>query len=173
MTHADHPLLLAALLFAAVLLTWFGKRQKKYRYRSMAIMTATEEKFFRQLVSALPDVWIFPQVAFSALLKPRATGKEYWAAWGRMAQKRLDFALYDASMHLIAVIELDDPSHDGRATDDRQRDALLAQVGIRVLRFDVRRWPHSAAIHAAVFGGGPVSARPPAARRRFAPKRPA
>jgi Zn-dependent protease len=162
MSQIHFPLLLAVALVALVLMTWLAKRPKKYRYRGTPIMTATEERFFRQLTAALPNLWIFPQVAFTVLLQPKATGKEYWAAWGRMAQKRVDFALYDSGMNLIVVLELDGPSHDGRATEDRQRDALLQQVGIRVLRFDVRRWPRSKVIHAAVFPSDSDSARLPA-----------
>lgn len=146
-------------LFAIVVIVIAGlstkaRASKRYNYRAIPIMSPTEVKFFRQLEEALPALWIFPQVGFSALLQPKATGKEYWQAWGHMAQKRVDFALYDREMKLLAVVELDDPSHDRRRESDRERDVMLEGVGIRVVRFDVRRWPKSDQIVDAMFPPG-------------------
>ncbi|WP_321820823.1 MULTISPECIES: DUF2726 domain-containing protein [unclassified Burkholderia] len=144
-----------------------GRRQINPRdFQRQAIMTAAELKFFRQLVATLPDVWVFPQVAFAAVLKPTTKGREYWRAFGKISQKRIDFVLYGYEMNLIAVIELDDSSHDRKTEDDRKRDALLKHAGIRTLRFDVRRWPSNEAIRSAVYpAAAPVELMAPGLRR--------
>ncbi|MBB6204310.1 DUF2726 domain-containing protein [Paraburkholderia fungorum] len=168
-----HTSLLATIVIVVVLLIVAASLSKRLQskrgqinpkdFQRQAIMTATELKFFRQLVAILPDVWIFPQVAFAAVLKPSARGKEYWRAFGQIAQKRLDFVLYAHDMTLLAVVELDDATHDRKADADRQRDALFHHAGIRTLRFDVRRWPGEDEILTAVY---PVAQAPSGQKRR-------
>ncbi len=66
----------------------------------------------------------------------------------RIAQKRIDYAVYDAAMTLRAVIELDDRTHN--AKQDALRDSYLASAGIVTLRFQSKRKPSPAEIQAAL-----------------------
>jgi hypothetical protein len=167
-TSTFAAIVIGILLVAAAGLSKLARRKpgqiNPRDFQRQAIMTATELKFFRQLSAVLPDVWIFPQVAFAAVLKPTTRGKDYWRAFGQIAQKRLDFVLYGNDMNLIAVVELDDPTHDQKASSDRQRDELLQHAGIRTVRFDVRRWPSNAEILASVYPPAPSNGK---ARRSF------
>lgn len=117
------------------------------------VLTDAEVKFFRQLQVVLTDELIFPQVAMSALIKPTGRGKQYWSSFGKISQKRVDFAIYRKDLSLVAVIELDDPSHDRRGDDDLQRDAYLRSAGVRTVRFDVRKWPDDATIRGKLYPG--------------------
>ena len=50
-------------------------------------------------------------------------------------RKVADFVVCDKSFQVLAVIELDDASHKGKADKDAARDAMLANAGYRVLRY--------------------------------------
>ncbi len=41
----------------------------------------------------------------------------------------------DRAFQVLAVVELDDSSHKGRADRDAKRDAMLTEAGYRVLRY--------------------------------------
>jgi very-short-patch-repair endonuclease len=78
----------------------------------------------------LPDLAVMSQVSFGALLKVRST-----AVRNTFDRKRADFVVCEKSFRVVAVVELDDSSHDGNEGRDRQRDALLIDAGYRVLRY--------------------------------------
>ena len=119
------------------------------RYKAQPIMTPNEVEFFWRICEAVPTGYVFPQVAMSALIQPDAApGKRYMAAFGRIAQKRIDYAVYDAAMTLRAVIELDDRTHN--AKQDALRDSYLASAGIATLRFQSKRKPSAAEIQTAL-----------------------
>lgn len=106
------------------------------------LLTTPELRFWAVLRAALPSHLIAPQVAMGALLKPRAErySKGFLSTRALFAQKIVDFAVIDpASGAVLAIVELDDASHDhGR---DAARDAMLAQGNYAVIRFANRPWP--------------------------------
>lgn len=116
-------------------------------------LTATEAKFFRRLVEALPEAFVVPQMAMSALVdiadyQKRGKHARYLNTnRAGFSQKRLDYVVLDRdTLKVVCVIELDDHTHDGaeRKTDDAERDAILDGVGYAVLRFDARKMPTAA-----------------------------
>jgi hypothetical protein len=110
-------------------------------FRARPVMTDNEIEFFRRLVAAWPDGYVFPQVAMSALLKPAgSTSRAHRAAFNSISQKRVDYAIYSADMSLHCVVELDDRSHDPKR--DARRDAWLASAGIVTLRFTQKDKPN-------------------------------
>ena len=118
-------------------------------YASRPIMTPNEGEFFQRLVRAIPGGFVFSQVALSALIEPRAWGSgRRLAAFRRIAQKRVDYTIHEATLDLICVIELDDRTHDAAA--DRHRDALLRSAGIRTIRWSSNRKPSVAEIRSAL-----------------------
>ena len=50
-------------------------------------------------------------------------------------RKVTDFVLLDKNCNVVAIIELDDPSHLGKEQEDATRDAMLEEAGYRVLRY--------------------------------------
>lgn len=93
-------------------------------------LTKHEQAMFFRLQEALPNLVVLSQVSFGALLKARAR-----ATRNTFDRKRADFVICDRSLKVVAVIELDDSSHEGREKEDADRDALLTQAGYRVLRY--------------------------------------
>lgn len=109
-------------------------------YVRRSLMTPTEQDFFHRLEVAAEPGYVFPQVAMSALIAVKqGRYKNELAAFRKISQKRVDYAIFDTALRLACVIELDDRSHD--AARDRERDALLASAGIPTIRWDCRRKP--------------------------------
>lgn len=117
-------------------------------YKPADLMTAAELQFFATLCRALPDFHIFPQVAMGALLQPRTRDP---AAWGRIAQQRVDFVIYDPHRaQTLAIVELDDRSHDRKSDADAKRDRRLVDNGYHVIRWSLRAPPNETEIARAV-----------------------
>jgi len=106
-------------------------------------LTVREQPMFFRLQEAFPDHVVLAQVAFSALLTAKGT-----ATRNTFDRKVADFVLCSRAFAVIAVIELDDSSHKGRATADANRQAILERAGYSVLRF--RHVPDAADLRAAI-----------------------
>ena len=166
MVHAVWPVTLVAGMFAALLISWrrgdFGFRARIERKR---FMTSAEVRFWAVLQAALPEAQIFGQVSMGALLKPVAglSRNDWWSTYGRFSQKIVDFVVVDPrSGEVLAVVELDDHSHNGR--NDAARDALLARGGYPVVRFGSREARDAPSVRAR-FAGLLDLDRPPTAWR--------
>lgn len=151
----------ALLVVLALALIWplLKRPRQAGTYKARQLMTENEAEFFGRLVVALPDHYIFPQVAMSALIE--AASKDKKTAHGdrlRIAQQRADFVVCDRSCNVIAVIELDDRTHS--PSKDRVRDARLQQAGLRSVRFRSTSKPSVGALRAAVLPVGVADAVP-------------
>lgn len=102
-------------------------------FRNHKFLTLSERRVFQSIIEALPNHWVFPQVAMSALVVPKP-GID--VAREHIAQKYVDFAILDHGFNVVAVLELDDPSHErpDRQKADAQKDYALKSAGIRVAR---------------------------------------
>jgi hypothetical protein len=151
-------IILIVFLIVAVLAVSFGVQRKGSKgsartgaYRRRKLMTDNEEEFFGRLVAALPDHYVFPQVAMSALLETASSDKK--TAHGdrlRVAQQRVDYVVCTKRCEVVAVVELDDKTHS-RAKDGL-RDSRLEQAGVRTVRFQARNKPQVDAIRTMVLG---------------------
>jgi very-short-patch-repair endonuclease len=93
-------------------------------------LTRNEQAMYFRLQGALPDLIVLSQVSFGALLSARAT-----AVRNTFDRKRADFVVCEKSFKVVAIVELDDSSHDGKEARDEKRDAQLKSAGYRVLRY--------------------------------------
>lgn len=119
-------------------------------------MTDNELEFFGRLVAALPEHYIFPQVALSALIEAASSDKKTAHSDRlKIAQQRADYVVCTKNGDVVAVVELDDRSHS--AAKDQLRDSRLEQAGIRTIRFQSRAKPTPAAILIAICGPAPIS----------------
>ena len=136
---------LLALMLVLVLV-----RSRKPRYRRQPVMTANEREFYGRLVAACPDCQIWPQVPILALVRPDAKegSRAFWAGFKRISNTRVDWVIV-RDREVLAIVELDDRSHDSRK--DAQRDRILKSCGYRVVRFSSSRRPDPRQIHEAVF----------------------
>jgi hypothetical protein len=124
---------------------------RKPRYRRQSVMTANEREFYQRLLFAFPDCEIWPQVPILALVRPDAKegSRAFWLAFRRISNTRVDWVLA-RDTEVLAIIELDDRSHDARK--DAQRDQVLKSCGYRVVRFTSNRRPDPQQLQDAVFG---------------------
>lgn len=131
MQHSNLPIVivivLCLMLFAAVA---YYKKKHKQQYFARRIMTAYEQKLFTQLKLAFPQYHVLSQVAFSALI----TNQNYKIR-NQFNRKVTDFVIIDDNGGVIAIIELDDPSHLDKVEEDKFRDLMLTQAGYKVIRF--------------------------------------
>lgn len=143
------PVLLALILLMRFVLGQASKRGPAAKYRRRPIMTENELEFFGRLVAALPEHYIFPQVAMSALIESANTDrKQAFGDRQRIAQQRIDYVVCNKRCEVVAVVELDDRSHS--KVKDKVRDERLEQGGYRTVRFQSRQKPPAIAIRAAV-----------------------
>ena len=149
------PVVVIALVVGIVAVI-ASKVVAKPRYKAVPLMTANEKEFFERLRRALPEALIFPQVAMSVIIQPISNGKQRAIDFRRISQKRVDYAVYDRQLALVAVVELDDRTHDA------VRDAYLASAGIQTIRFQSKAKPDEKGIRAALY---PSEARVQATER--------
>lgn len=111
------------------------QQQKKPKSQRTAIkpkriLSLNEQPTFIRLQLALPDCIVLTQVAFSALMT--ASG---YATRSLFNRKVADFVVLDQQFNIIAILELDDASHQHKQQQDADRDALIAEAGYRVIRY--------------------------------------
>ena len=141
---------LAGIAVLGVVLVLVLFLARKPRYRRATIMTENEREFYGRLLAACPDCQIWPQVPILALVRPDAKegSRAFWVAFKRISNTRVDWAIV-LDMEVIAIVELDDRSHDARK--DAQRDKILKSCGYRVVRFNSSRRPDPRQINEAIF----------------------
>lgn len=107
-----------------------GKGTPAEQPRRRQLLSEREQAMHHRLAQALPELVILAQVSFGALLTARA-----YAVRNTFDRKTADFVVCDKAFQVLAVIELDDASHKGKAVKDGARDAMLVQAGYRVVRY--------------------------------------
>jgi hypothetical protein len=148
-------LVVLAAVFLSVLAKGAKKKDHAGAYRQRKLMTDNEQEFFGRLVAALPDHYVFPQVAMTALLEAASSDRK--AAHSdrlKIAQQRTDYVVCTREGEVVAVVELDDRTHS--LAKDALRDSRLEQAGIRTVRFQSRNKPTPAAIRVTVLGAAPA-----------------
>lgn len=114
---------------------------EKNIYKANQLMTKNEIEFFNRLVKAFPDCYVFPQVAFSALISPNTNDfSKNNAIKNTYNRLRTDFILYKDNK-VIAVVELDDKTHKNNENKDIKRDNMLNDAGYSVYRFESTNKP--------------------------------
>lgn len=119
------------------------------RIQAKPILTDNEREFFQRLQQALPTMHVFPQVAANAILKVESgvSRKEHYSTRGQFSQLHVDFVVCEReSLNVMAVIELDDRTHN--AEKDKKRDGYFEQAGHKVIRYPSKNKPTVAQIEA-------------------------
>lgn len=93
-------------------------------------ITKNEQPMYFRLREAFPEHVVLAQVAFSAVLqtKVRSTRNTF-------DRKVADFVICTKAFQVVAFVELDDASHNGKETADSKRDSLLTSAGYKVFRY--------------------------------------
>jgi len=134
--------LLALLFLSAFAVMMRTRKPWLSRIQAKPLLTANETEFFHRLQRALPACQVFPQVAFAAFLTDdgQLSAKARWSMRGKFDRKIADFVICErGSLKLVALIELDDRTHNTSA--DRQRDAITKAAGYQTFRFESKQKP--------------------------------
>jgi hypothetical protein len=126
-------LIVVALGFLALLAfaSQFSRGRRSLEIpRATSPLTRNEQAMYFRLQGALPNLIVLSQVSFGALLSARSIGVR-----NTFDRKRADFVICEKSFKVVALVELDDGSHDGKEARDAKRDAQLKAAGYRVLRY--------------------------------------
>ena len=89
----------------------FAAKNPKLPYLRRPLMTPTETDVYAALLEALPDYMVFAQVQASRVLEvPKSRETYYW--FNFVSRLSYDFVVCRADSTPIAVIEVDDCSHE-------------------------------------------------------------
>lgn len=114
-------------------------RASRMLVRKKKLLTDNENEFMRRLEQALPEFHVMAQVSMGALMDP---SPQYEHLRFKYASKIVDYVVcHKDSKEVIALIELDDRTHDVKKDADQARDMLTASAGYKTLRWDSRRKP--------------------------------
>lgn len=129
-------LILSACLFviAIMLLARTNARKLKslsaLQLKSKRPLTAREEQMFFILTATLTDCIVLAQVPLAALLTAKHRPDR-----NRFDRKIADFLICTKTLTPIAVIELDDNTHNNKKAADADRDAMLKNAGYQTIRY--------------------------------------
>ena len=108
-----------------------------------SLLTPSEADAFRYLCQHIADsAHICPKVRIADILKVAPTNdRSAWGrAFGKIAQKHIDFVIMNHSGDILFAIEVDDSSH--QRPDRQQRDAFVneafKQAGVPLIRVQSR-----------------------------------
>jgi hypothetical protein len=107
------------------------------------LLTERERSLYQTLLSVYPDHKLFVQVALSQLVDVPLNHPDRQSIRNRFSQLVADFVLCRADLSVVAVIELDDPSHrkPDRQYADARKNKALADAAIRLVRIPAGRLP--------------------------------
>lgn len=136
------PVLVACVLLLALVALAAHRYAFRPSFRRRELLTENEREFHRRLLSALPDLEIWPQVPIFALIEPESRqGSARWKRGLRLiSNRRVDWVIAKRGKPLL-VIELDDKTHDPKS--DKKRDQILASCDFHVLRYKSHLKPSS------------------------------
>lgn len=112
-------------------------------------LSQAEQLLYSRLVTAVPAYRVLAKVSLYQLVGlKKAQGRQ--TAFNKIIRKCADFVVCTPSFEIVAVIELDDASHDTkrRRTSDKERDHALIAAGHRVIRWHVAAMPSTEEITA-------------------------
>ena len=139
-------LVIAALAFAALFLP------KKHGTTSISTkkpLTNPEQILYFKLTKALPDHIVLAQVSYSRFIKTQGgSKKENWKKFASLKQRVADYLVCTKDFSIIAVIELDDSTH--QSDKDNARDNDLKMANLRTLRWNVKNLPSEIEIKEAI-----------------------
>ena len=126
---------------------------KKWPYYKKQLLTKPEQILYFKILEALPEYLIFAQVQLSQILGVEK-GYSYSEWYNRINRMSVDFVVCNKAAEIVALIELDDSTHEkeDRKEADRKKDKACKDAGIRLIRWNVKAIPDKAQIRKAVAG---------------------
>lgn len=105
-------------------------------------LSKAEQILYFRLIEALPDHIILAQVQLSRFLGVKR-GHNYQSWLNRINRMSADFVVCKKDSSIVAVIELDDSTHQklNRQIADSKKDQALAAADIRIIRWQAKSIP--------------------------------
>lgn len=106
-------------------------------YQARYLLTRNEWYQYKKLkeIADIKGYVICPKVRLLDIIEPRKGERKYKTLFYKIQAKHVDFLICDKDMHIKAIIELDDNSHNEQ--DRKERDAfvtaILQSVGYKVI----------------------------------------
>jgi very-short-patch-repair endonuclease len=128
-----------------------GSTDEIWPFYAKKPLSQPEQILYFRLVQALPEHIILAQVQLSRLLGVKK-GNNYQTWFNRINRMSVDFVVCKKDSSIVAVIELDDATHqkEDRQTADAKKDKALASADIRIVRWPVKAIPDIASIQSTV-----------------------
>lgn len=146
-------LLLLAIIIIAILAakTKPADGDASWPFYAKKPLTNPEQILYFRLKQALPDQIILAQVQLSRFLGVKK-GHNFQSWLNRINRMSADFVVCNKDASIVAVIELDDGSHqsDKRREADEKKDRALKSAGIHFYRWHVKTMPNEEGIKAAL-----------------------
>lgn len=122
-----------------------GKPSSENPYTPKKPLTETEQILFHRLKEALPECIVLAQVQLSSIIginKFKAKG-EYYKWLNPILQQSVDYLVCLPDFTVVAAVELDDKSHWGEKSRDRdnKKDKNLKAAGIALIRWHAESLP--------------------------------
>jgi hypothetical protein len=113
-------------------------------------LSSPEQVLYFRLCKALPEHIVLAQVGLSRILGVKK-GNNFGEWFNRINRMSADFVVCAKDSTIVAVIELDDASHEktDRQAADAKKDKALSSAGIRIIRWHIKSIPDEANIKAA------------------------
>lgn len=111
-------------------------------YAKKYVLSRAEQTLYFRLVKTLPDHIILAQVQLSQLLMvEKGNNFQYW--FNRINRMSCDFVICNKASNIIAVIELDDATHEreDRQKADAKKDKALNAANIPIIRWQAKSLP--------------------------------
>ena len=106
-------------------------------YQIRYLLTKNEWYEYKKLrdIAEAKNLRVCPKVRLLDLVEPRR-GEGYMSLLGKIQSKHVDFVISDRDMHIKAIVELDDGSHNRPDRQERDNfvDEVLTSVGYKVIR---------------------------------------
>ena len=114
-------------------------------------LSAPEQILYFRLVKALPEHMVLAQVGLSRILGVNK-GNNYQAWHNRINRMSADFVICQKDSSVVAVIELDDSTHEraDRKVADTKKNRALEAAGIPIHRWQAKALPDEASIRQAL-----------------------
>lgn len=148
--------ILLVVVIAIALLAFIKFKSQKissseiWPYYAKKPLSQPEQVLYFRLTQALPEHIVLAQVKLSQLLGvKKGNNQQSWL--NRINRMSADFVICKKDSTIVAVIELDDATHQQikRQEADAKKDKALSAAEIKIIRWQVKNIPDTAAIQAA------------------------
>lgn len=112
--------------------------------RQYRLLNDSEQELYMRLLEAMPNMRIFAQVGVAQLAQLR--GRVDAQRLRSMSSRGVDFVVCGADFGIVAAIELAWPTPGGEASNEEEKQAALASLGIPLIIFRPNQLPDADAI---------------------------